>query len=143
MKKNNTGKVLGGIAIGAALGLLFAPKKGSETRKELKKKIDELVDKAKKVDVDEVKENVSNKIEEIKKELKDLDKEKIASIAKEQAENIKIKCDELVKYTVKKGTPILEKTAKEVKDKTVVVLKEIVNRLEQDEKNKKKTSKKK
>ena len=145
MKKRDAGKLIGGIAIGAALGVLFAPKKGSETRKELKKKLDELVGKAKEIDIDEVKVNITNKIEEIKEEIKTLDKEKAISIAKEQAKNIKEKCDELVDYAVKKGTPVLEKTAKEVKEKTIEVLKEAIEKLEKEEapKKKKTTTKKK
>lgn len=45
-KKSGLGKFIAGAAIGAGLGILFAPKKGSETRKELKEKMDELVNKA-------------------------------------------------------------------------------------------------
>ena len=58
MKKNNFGKFVAGAAVGAGLGLLFAPKTGKEMRKELKKKIDELIEKTKEIDVDEVKENI-------------------------------------------------------------------------------------
>ena len=43
---NNTGKLLGaiflGAAIGGALGILFAPDKGSETRKKIKEKGNDL-----------------------------------------------------------------------------------------------------
>jgi len=46
----NTGKMLSallvGTAIGGALGILFAPDKGSETRKRLFKRAEELADEA-------------------------------------------------------------------------------------------------
>ena len=54
-KKKGFGKLLAGVGIGALIGVLFAPKKGSETRKELKQKLNEMIDKAKKIDADEVK----------------------------------------------------------------------------------------
>ena len=60
-KSKGIGKFVAGAAIGAGLGVLFAPKKGSETRRELKLKLDELVQKAKEVDLDEVKEKVERK----------------------------------------------------------------------------------
>lgn len=81
-KKKGFGKFLAGALVGAGLGVLFAPKKGSETRKELKLKMDELICKLKEVDVDEVRNEVECKITEIKNELADLDKEKVLKIAK-------------------------------------------------------------
>ena len=61
---NNTGKMIGalliGAAIGGALGILFAPDKGSETRKKLVGKADDLTDN--------LKEKFSSLFEEAKKE---------------------------------------------------------------------------
>ena len=58
MSKKGTGKLILGAGLGAGLALLFAPKKGSELREDLKCKINELVNKAKEVDTEEVKENL-------------------------------------------------------------------------------------
>ncbi len=129
--KKGFGKFAFGAIVGAGLGILFAPKKGSETRKELKAKIDELVNKAKDLDVDEVKENINNKIEEIKAELEDLDKEKALKIAKKKAKDLQNKAEELVNYAIEKGTPVLEKAANSVKEKTIEVTKQVLAKLEE------------
>lgn len=132
-KKSGLGKFLAGAAIGAGLGVLFALKKGSETRRELKQKFDELVAKAKEIDIDEVKENIENKVEEIKAELEDLDKEKVLKIAKKKAKEIETKANELLNYAIEKGTPVLEKTASTVKEKTIEVTKQILAKLEKED----------
>lgn len=67
---NNTGKVLvslaAGVALGAVLGILFAPDKGTETRKKIK-------DKGKKL-ADDVKDKINKgkeKFNDLKEELKE------------------------------------------------------------------------
>ena len=95
-KKGNAGKFILGAGIGASLALLFAPKKGSELREDLKNKLDDLVNKAKDIDLEEVSEDFSKKVESLKEELKDLDKEKVLSIAKEKSEDLKDKAEELL-----------------------------------------------
>lgn len=133
-KKGGFGKFIFGAGIGAGLALLFAPKKGSETRRELKIKLDELWSKAKEVDVEELKLEFQAKVEEIKLELNDLDKEKVLKIAKEKGEILKTKAEELLSLAKEKGTPVLESVAKEVREKVVIVLKEVTKKLEESEK---------
>lgn len=132
-KKKGFGKFLAGLAVGAGLGVLFAPKKGSETRAELKAKIEELYVKAKELDMDDVKENIEIKLAEIKESISELDKEKVVEFAKEKAALVKEKCDELVKYVVEKGTPVMEKTANAVRTKATEISKEVVEKLEKKE----------
>lgn len=130
MSKKRLGTFVAGALVGAGLGILFAPKKGSETRRELKEKIDELIEGLKQIDKQEVKENIEKKIEEIKLGLKDLDKEKVLKIAKKKAKDIQAKAEELVSYAVEKGTPVLEKAATAVREKAIVVTKEVLKKLE-------------
>lgn len=132
-KKSKVGTFVLGAAIGAGLGVLFAPKKGSETRADLKKAMDDFIEKVKKIDAKDVKESIEKKIEEIKKELADLDAEKVASIAKAKAKAIAKKADDLVKLAVKKGTPVLQKAAEDVRQKTVEVLSDTLAKLEAKE----------
>lgn len=133
-KRKGLGKFLLGASIGAGLGILFAPKKGSETRRDLKCKMDELIEKARGIDASEVRETIEAKIEEIKAELADLDKEKVLSIAKKKAKQIKDMAEELVDYAVSKGTPVLEKAAESVRQKAIQVTKEVLDKLEGENK---------
>ena len=50
MSKKHTGKFLLGAVLGAGLGLLFAPKKGSETRADLKVQFDKLMNQIKEIE---------------------------------------------------------------------------------------------
>lgn len=129
-KKSGMGKFIAGAAVGAGLGILFAPKKGSETRAELKAKLGELVEQIKGIDVEEIKNEFEIKICEIKDELNDLDKEKVLKIAKKKGEELKIKAQELVDLAIDKGTPVLRDAAEEVRQKTISVTKEVLKKLE-------------
>ena len=127
---------IAGACFGAFAGLMLAQKEGAEFRKDVKEKIDDLIAKAKEIKVEEVKANVENKIAEIKAELKDLDKEKALNIAKEKAAVLKSKCEDLVNYAKEKGTPVVEKTAKELKESTINVCKPIRGRINKIKNNK-------
>jgi len=82
---NNTGKLIGGIllgaAIGAALGVLFAPDKGSQTRKKILAKGEDLTDG--------MKEKLNDFLKDIKKE-----SEPIQILTNEFFENGKAKVKE-------------------------------------------------
>ena len=137
MSKKGLGKLFAGIAVGTGIGMLFAPKKGEETRRELKEKIDDLIKKAKSIDKDEVKETIESKIDIIKNELDDLDKEKVIKIAKKKAKQIQDMANELVDYAVEKGTPVLENAADSVRNKAIDVTKDVLAKLEKDDKKNK------
>ncbi len=136
------GNFLLGAGLGVGLGLLFAPKSGKETRKDLAKAFDELVEKAKEIDVEEVKNAIVVKTRELENMIKDLDKETAKQLIVDKSREVKIKAQELVDLAVEKGTPIVEKTAKEVKSKTAEILKNTASKLEDEPETPKKTTKK-
>lgn len=128
-KKSGIAKFVGGLALGAGLGVLFAPDKGENTRKVLKKKVDELLTKIKEVDLDEVKDELLYKAETLQAELASLDKEKVKEIALDKANSIKSKAEELYKLAIEKGTPVVEKATDEVRKQALKVVKEIEKKL--------------
>ena len=136
MSKDNKGigKFVVGAALGAGLGILFAPKKGSETRELLKKKMTELTNHIKNIDVEEVKDEFEKKVNEIRMELVDLDKEKVLEIAKEKCNDLKVKTQELVELAKDKGTPVLRETAKDLLETVIKVSKETIKKLDNADK---------
>lgn len=135
MSRRNGGvlKFLAGIGLGVGVGMLFAPKKGEELRKELKVKMDDLLEKAKEIDLKEVSDEFMKKINELKKEIEDMDKEKALEIAKEKGEQLKNKANELLELAKEKGTPVIENAANEVREKAILVTKEVLKKLEKEE----------
>lgn len=137
MSRKGNGKFILGTLIGIGAGLLFAPRRGADTRKELKKKLNELLEKAKEIDIDEVTKEVEGKIAKIRAELNELDKEQAIDLAREKALKLRDDAEDLVNLAIEKGTPVLKETALDVKKKTVKVAKQIIEKLEEDDKKKK------
>ena len=124
-KGNGVGKFIGGLALGAGLGLLFAPDKGENTRKLLAKKIEDFAKKVKDIDVEEVKDELLYKVETLQAELANLDKETAKEKALKEANRIKEKAEDIYKYAIEKGTPVVEKAADEVRKQALKVVKEV------------------
>jgi len=122
-----------GTFLGIGAGMLLAPKTGEELRKDLKKKINELIEKTKEIDVKEVSDDIKKRVSELKKEIEDLDKEKVLAIAKEKGEQLKAKAGELFELAKEKGTPVVEKAASEVRERAIQVTKEVLKKLEKAE----------
>ncbi len=135
-RKGGLGKFIGGLALGAGIGLLFAPDKGENTRKMLQKKLEDVVKKVRNLDVEEVKDAILYKVEQLQAELSSLDKEKVKAAALKKAKDIKSKAEDLYKYAIEKGTPVVEKAADDVRRQALKVVKDVESKLEEKPKKK-------
>lgn len=131
MSKKGLGKLVLGVGIGASLALLFAPKKGSDLRNDIKKKINEFMKSVDDMTVSEIKDEFTTKVNEIKKGLDELDKETVLKAAKKKGNELKDKANELVELAKEKGTPVLEGIADDLKEKTISVAQEVIDKLEE------------
>ena len=132
-RKGGLGKFAFGALVGVGIGMLLSEKTGKENRAALKARIEYLKEQVNKIDKEEVKRNFQDKILEIQDDFEDLDREKAAVVAKKYATNIKNKTEELVSMAIEKGTPIVRDAAEQVKEKAVVVAKDVINKLEKKE----------
>lgn len=128
MKKKTAAIV--GLGAGLGLGMMYAPKKGSELRQDVKEIIKHLKDKITAIDVTETKEELSFILDKISKELEDLDKEKVKKIANQKAEDIKNEIEEIIEIAIETKDDLMEKAAKELKEKAINITKEILDKLE-------------
>lgn len=133
MKKKTVATLVGGMAAGAALGVLLAPKSGKETRNDLMKAFDDFMAKVKDIDADDVKKYVDKNIKKIKKELDNLSMEKVGKIAKKKAKEIEKSMADLVDYVKEKGTPVLEDAVESLRLKAIEVTNACISKLEKKE----------
>ena len=138
------GKFCVGAAIGAGLALLFAPRSGKETRQILWDKMVALKKKLEEIEPEDVKNKAIEIMDDIKTTISDLDREKVKEIIQEKSIHAIAKTDELITLAREKGTPMFQKAAYDIKEKTSSVLKGMANKLdESNERTLKKTGKKK
>jgi gas vesicle protein len=104
---NNTGStvvaILVGVTIGAGLGILFAPDKGSKTREKIKDGFDD------------VKNNLNDKLHEVSEKLMGrgiLGKEEIDRHYDSIVNNLSDKTEDVVTYLENKLAELKEKNAK-------------------------------
>ena len=136
MSKKGFGFLVG-AGLGAAITALFTTEKGKECQAKISELCEQIINKAKDVDADEVKENIEKKVSEIREELKDLDTEKAKSIAKVKAKDIEAKSKELVAYAKEKGTPVLQEMTENLRDEAIKATKKVLKKLESTKKEEK------
>ena len=130
MAKGGLKNLLIGVGIGAAAAALLTPKNGEENRKALKKKTDEIINKAKKVDYEALKEKLYDEFYELKDAVADMDKDKALEYAKTKGAEIEAQADKLIAEAVKAGKPKIEKSLAELKKKLAAELKDLSKKLE-------------
>lgn len=120
-----TGAVIGGLA-----GVLFAPRKGSETREKIKESFMDLKVKLQGLDKKDIKKYIEKKLDDLDIEIAKLDTEVEYKKAKKQAKKVIKKIDKLIKYTNKKGMEEFEDLISDLKDKASEISEEILTNLE-------------
>ena len=141
MSQNKFGRFLSGVLVGIGLGILVAPDKGENTRLELRKSFDKLINTIKDIDIESTKAALINKLAEIESDLTDLDTAKKTDIVKEKTELINQKCDELINVANGTDANMLNDAIKEVKKNTTKLASTVLNSLEEPEKTPSKTKK--
>ncbi len=130
-QKLKIGAALGiGAVIGGTLGILFAPKKGSETREEIKMCFVNLKDKIMNVDEEKIKKHIEKKLDCIDVELAKLEMIDSYKQAKKQAKKVVKQINKLIDYTKKKGMSEFEDLILDLKDKASEISEEILTNLD-------------
>ena len=123
------GKFIAGVGIGTVVGMLLAPKKGSELRQNLKDKSQELYDKAQNMTKEDIESLVNNTIDEIKQAIEEFDLDEFKETTCAKLSNLKDKLEQLAnsikssdeyanfKEAVNKVSTDLTSTISEIKTK--------------------------
>jgi len=98
-----------GAVVGGLVVAFLTPKTGEDMRKVAMDKLDELAEKAKHINVEEVRDGVFGKIEELKSYLASSNKDEILSRIFEEIKNLYDKVKGFVSYKQEPTTEIIEK----------------------------------
>jgi gas vesicle protein len=89
------GKFIAGLGIGTVVGMLVAPKKGSELREELKSKGTQAYNNAKDMTKEDVQNLISKTVDDIKKAIDEFDVDEFKNTTGAKLGNVKTKLEDL------------------------------------------------
>ena len=138
MKNNKFQTFLTGALVGVGLGLLLAPFDGSETKKELKSSLNELLDSVKNVDIEASRALFMKRLSQIQDDLNDLSDDAKVDLIKKRLTSIAKTCDDLASVAMDNDFVKVKDAAMNVKSKT----KEIMDALPKKKVDKKPVKKK-
>lgn len=122
--------ITGGMLIGGTLGIIFAPRKGSETRQKIKLTFVNLKNKVSNIDEKDVKHYIEKKLNDIDNDIELLENTLEFKKAKKQAKKIIKKINKLITYTTKKGYEEFQELIIDLKEKANEISEEILTNLE-------------
>lgn len=129
MKKQGTKIALAamsGAILGGTLGVLFAPRKGSETRSLIKNKVTDIKNQISGATTESVKAYIEQKLDEIDREVARLEVTTEYKKAKRQAKKVIKKINKLSKYAKRKSIEGFEDLISELKEIASDVSEEIL-----------------
>lgn len=130
------GKLIAGIGIGTVIGMLCAPKKGSELRKDIKDKSKDLYDKAQNISKEDIQELINNTIDEIKLAIDEFDADEFKESAGKKINEVKSKLEELA-VSVKSSEEYanFKESVTKVSNEVTTKLKEIKTKIQDQDFN--------
>lgn len=130
------GKLIAGIGIGTVIGMLCAPKKGSELRKDIKDKSKDLYDKAQNISKEDIQELINNTIDEIKLAIDEFDADEFKENAGKKINEVKSKLEELA-VSVKSSEEYanFKESVTKVSNEVTTKLKEIKTKIQDQDFN--------
>lgn len=133
MKKETKKLVAGamvGTVVGGTLGVLFAPRKGSDTRVKIKDTFIDLKDKVANLSNEDIQKYINKKLDEIDKEINMLEVTNSYKEAKRRGKKLIKKINKLTNYCAKKGKDEFSDLIEELKSRVEDISEEILTSLD-------------
>lgn len=119
------GKFIFGLGLGAVAGLLFAPKKGSELREDIKKESLKAYDNIKNMTKEDVEAILGQTIETVKKSVDEFDVDEFKEVATTKLAELEVKLEEFANK-VRETDQYMQ-----VKDSVVDITDKVNNKIEE------------